>query len=185
MNLSYYTIVFYENQDFRKEKSRQPHISILPPAERERARATDLAAFLRRQGCRNCVFVGCDESGIARHAHKRGTIARNKPDGIRKVCHLKIISYLRENIGQKITLADVCEKFKYSQANPYSLYTVSLKALSSGTGSALGIVEPLSATLFGTFLFGEELTLWSAAGIVLILSSVVLLGKAAVNVGQS
>ena len=30
---------------------------------------------------------------------------------------LKIISFLRENIGQKITLADVCEKFKYSQAN--------------------------------------------------------------------
>ena len=72
-----------------------------------------------------------------------------------------------------------------SQANPYSLYTVSLKALSSGTVSALGIVEPLSATLFGTFLFGEKLTLWTAAGIVLILSSVVLLGKAAVNVGQS
>ena len=68
---------------------------------------------------------------------------------------------------------------------PYSLYTVSLKALSSGTVSALGIVEPLSATLFGTFLFGEELTVWSVAGIVLILSSVVLLGKAAVNVGQS
>ena len=68
---------------------------------------------------------------------------------------------------------------------PYSLYTVSLKALSSGTVSALGIVEPLSATLFGTFLFGEKLTVWSVAGIVLILSSVVLLGKAAVNVGQS
>lgn len=98
---------------------------------------------------------------------------------------LKIISYLKENIGQKITLADVYEKFKYSQANPYSLYTVSLKALSSGTVSALGIVEPLSATLFGTFLFGEKLTVWSVAGIVLILSSVVLLGKAAVNVGQS
>ena len=38
----------------------------------EQAQATDLAEFLRRQGYRNCVFVGCDESGTARHAHKRG-----------------------------------------------------------------------------------------------------------------
>ena len=43
----------------------------------ERAQATDLAEFLRRQGYRNCGFVGCDESGTARHAHKRGTATGN------------------------------------------------------------------------------------------------------------
>lgn len=48
---------------------------IFTPAEQ--AQATDLAEFLRRQGYRNCVFVGCDESGTARHAHKRGTATGN------------------------------------------------------------------------------------------------------------
>lgn len=73
------------------------------PAERERA--TDLAEFLRRQGYRNCVFVGCDESGTARHAHKRGSIARNKPEATQKVCHGENI----QNVTRKIVLIANCK----------------------------------------------------------------------------
>lgn len=75
------------------------------PAEREQAQATDLAEFLRRQGYRNCVFVGCDESGTARHAHKRGTIARNKPEATQKVCHGENI----QNVTRKIVLIANCK----------------------------------------------------------------------------
>lgn len=62
---------------------------------------------------------------------------------------------------------------------PYSMFTVSLKHISAGTGSSLGVVEPLTATLFSVFLFDEKLNLPSLIGVILILVSVVLLGRAA------
>lgn len=60
---------------------------------------------------------------------------------------------------------------------PYILYTIALKALPAGTASALAIVEPMSATLFG-LLIGEKLTVFSGMGIVLILLAVFLLSRA-------
>lgn len=60
---------------------------------------------------------------------------------------------------------------------PYFLYTVSLKNLSVGVASALGTIEPLSATLFSIFLFNEQPTVFSAIGIVLVLVFVVLLSR--------
>ena len=59
---------------------------------------------------------------------------------------------------------------------PYFLYTLSLKTLPAGTASALGIIEPLAATVFSIILFGEELTLPSGVGIALIIGSVFVLG---------
>lgn len=67
---------------------------------------------------------------------------------------------------------------------PYILYSTALKSLPAGTASALAIVEPMSATLFGLAL-GESLTAWSAAGIVLILMSVLLLNHAEKAMAQS
>ena len=60
---------------------------------------------------------------------------------------------------------------------PYLLYTLAMRALPAGTVSALGIVEPMAATLFGIALLGERLDLFSTIGIVLILLSVFLLGR--------
>lgn len=61
---------------------------------------------------------------------------------------------------------------------PYLLYTLSMKTLPAGTASALGIVEPMAATVFSVAIFHEELSVYSVMGIVLILLAVFLLGKA-------
>ena len=60
---------------------------------------------------------------------------------------------------------------------PYVLYTIALKILPVGTASALAIVEPMSATIFG-LMIGESMTVFSAVGIVLILLAVLLLSRA-------
>lgn len=60
---------------------------------------------------------------------------------------------------------------------PYFLYNLSLGELSAGTASALSIIEPLAATLYSIALLGEELTVFSILGIVLILGSVFLLSR--------
>jgi len=58
---------------------------------------------------------------------------------------------------------------------PYFLYTLGMKELPAGTASALGIVEPMTATIFSITIFGEPISVFSAVGIILILSSVILL----------
>lgn len=58
---------------------------------------------------------------------------------------------------------------------PYSLYTLSLKYIPVGTASALGIIEPMTATLFGVVFFGEPLSLTSIIGIVFIMTAVLML----------
>lgn len=60
---------------------------------------------------------------------------------------------------------------------PYVLYTLGMRELPAGTASALGIVEPMSATLFGIFLLEELVTVLSVVGIVLILGCVLLLSR--------
>lgn len=60
---------------------------------------------------------------------------------------------------------------------PYLLYTLALRELPVGTASALGIVEPMSATVFSITLLGEKLSFLPACGIILILGAVILLSK--------
>ncbi len=60
---------------------------------------------------------------------------------------------------------------------PYFLYTMALKALPVGTATALGIVEPMAATVLSVVFLGETLGLLPAAGIVLILGAVFLLSR--------
>ena len=60
---------------------------------------------------------------------------------------------------------------------PYFFYTLSMKELSAGTASALGIVEPMAATLFSVIFLDEKIDLLQIAGIALILIAVVLLGR--------
>ena len=60
---------------------------------------------------------------------------------------------------------------------PYVLYTFSLRDLPAGTASALSIVEPMAATLFGIVFFDEKLSLLPTLGMVLILLAVFLLSR--------
>ena len=60
---------------------------------------------------------------------------------------------------------------------PYCFYTLALKELPVGTASALGIVEPMAATIFSVTLLGEKLRISSLLGIVLILGAVCLLSR--------
>ncbi len=60
---------------------------------------------------------------------------------------------------------------------PYLFYTLALRDLSAGTASSLSIIEPMSATVFGIMLYGEKLSLPLAVGVILIIISVILLGK--------
>lgn len=60
---------------------------------------------------------------------------------------------------------------------PYFLYTLALKELPAGTASALGVIEPMSATVFSILLFHEPLELSSICGIVLILTAVFILSR--------
>lgn len=43
--------------------------------------------------------------------------------------------------------------------------------------SALGIIEPLSATVFGVMFLNESLSVFSVIGIIMILISTVILGR--------
>ncbi len=60
---------------------------------------------------------------------------------------------------------------------PYVLYTLALKDMPAGTVSAMGILEPMAATIFSILLFHEKLSFYSACGIILILGSVLLLSR--------
>jgi len=60
---------------------------------------------------------------------------------------------------------------------PYFLYTMALKYLPVGTAAALGIVEPMAATIFSVVLFHEPLNVFSACGIILIFGAVFLLSR--------
>lgn len=58
---------------------------------------------------------------------------------------------------------------------PYMLYTYGLSGLDNGKASIMASIEPVVATIFGFVIYGETLTLLSAAGILLVLGAIVLL----------
>ena len=60
---------------------------------------------------------------------------------------------------------------------PYTLYTVGLRDLPAGTASALSIVEPMSATVYSIAFLGEELTMYSGVGVILVVGSVLMLSR--------
>lgn len=61
---------------------------------------------------------------------------------------------------------------------PYFMYTMALEHLSAGTASAMGIIEPMAATVLSVVFLGERLTIPALCGIILILASVYLISKA-------
>ena len=60
---------------------------------------------------------------------------------------------------------------------PYFFYTLGLRDIPAGTATALGIIEPLSATVFSVIVLGEALTLPLIIGMILILGAVFALAK--------
>ena len=60
---------------------------------------------------------------------------------------------------------------------PYLLYTFAMRELPAGTTACLGIVEPMSATVFSITLLGEKPDVFSIIGKILIISAVFILGK--------
>ena len=60
---------------------------------------------------------------------------------------------------------------------PYFLYALALRELPVGTASALSVVEPMAATVFGVLVFRETPGLLACIGILLILTAVLLLSR--------
>ncbi len=58
---------------------------------------------------------------------------------------------------------------------PYLLYTYGLEGLENGKASIMASIEPVVATVVGVVIYNEALTPMSAAGILLVLSAIVLL----------
>lgn len=58
---------------------------------------------------------------------------------------------------------------------PYLLYTHGLEGLENGKASIMASIEPVVATIVGVAIYHEEPTLMSAAGVILVLSAIVLL----------
>ena len=58
---------------------------------------------------------------------------------------------------------------------PYLLYTLGLTCMENGKASVIASVEPVTATILGVVLFGEQLTVTGIAGIAFVLAGLFLL----------
>ncbi|MFD2705985.1 DMT family transporter [Salibacterium lacus] len=56
----------------------------------------------------------------------------------------------------------------------YVLYTAGLKYIESSHAAVLATIEPIVGIIVGVLVFGDELTGWQSAGIVLVFSSIIL-----------
>lgn len=57
---------------------------------------------------------------------------------------------------------------------PYFMFSLSLKYVPVGTAAALGVIEPMSATLYSVIFFREQLSVPAIVGIVMILGACLL-----------
>lgn len=58
---------------------------------------------------------------------------------------------------------------------PYALYSLGLKYVEASRASVIAFSEPAMATVAGIVVFGEQVTVWGIAGIVLIFVSILIL----------
>ena len=58
---------------------------------------------------------------------------------------------------------------------PFLAYTLGLESVEASKAGILATIEPMVATLFGVLIFKEPLTIFSCLGILMILSSVIIL----------
>ncbi len=60
---------------------------------------------------------------------------------------------------------------------PYLIYTFALREIPAGTASAMGLIDPMAAIVYGVIFFSEPLSLLNLAGIILILGAVFALSR--------
>ena len=58
---------------------------------------------------------------------------------------------------------------------PYVFYTIGLAGVSAGSAAIMASIEPVVATLVSLIVFREGITLYGVLGILLVLSSIVIL----------
>lgn len=58
---------------------------------------------------------------------------------------------------------------------PYLCYTKGLSGMENGTASVIASIEPVMATVLGILIYKEEMTFASAFGMILVLTSIVML----------
>ena len=58
---------------------------------------------------------------------------------------------------------------------PYALYTYGLSRTPAGKAAIIACIEPVTASLAGCFILGEEMSLKTISGIILVLSAVIVL----------
>lgn len=76
-----------------------------------------------------------------------------------------------------VTLSTVLGLAVFPTVLAYLLYTEGLKRIEAGKASITAMTEPVAATLIGIFLFGEVLTKMQLTGMILVLTSVLLIQK--------
>ncbi len=60
---------------------------------------------------------------------------------------------------------------------PYMCYTKGLSGMENGTASVIASIEPVVATVLGILIYKEKMTLANALGMVLVLTSIVILNS--------
>ena len=58
---------------------------------------------------------------------------------------------------------------------PYLCYTKGLAGMENGTASVIASIEPVMATVLGILIYKEEMTFVNAAGMILVLGSIIIL----------
>ena len=74
-----------------------------------------------------------------------------------------------------ISLAFLVAMGIVTAAAPYLLYTLGLKRAGASRAAILATIEPITATILGTAVFGEALTALSIIGIVCVVAAIVIL----------
>ena len=57
---------------------------------------------------------------------------------------------------------------------PFALYTTGLQYTENGVASIIASIEPVASTVVGALIYGEFLSAWNAAGVVMVLSGVII-----------
>lgn len=87
------------------------------------------------------------------------------PDMINKLMATDVVSTLLFVLLTSVVTAVI----------PYLLYTLGLAKTTASKAAILATVEPVAATIFGVTVMNEKITLLAFAGIVLVLSAIVVL----------
>ena len=94
-----------------------------------------------------------------------------------------VLSVMDGSIGQvwespsRTALALLCGLLTGSFA--YVLYTTGMKGMETSRAAQLTTIEPVTAALLGSLLFHQPLSFWEIVGIVMVVSSVVLMNAGA------